>query len=845
MEGLVEVILQRMSHLELVSGESSVKSDSLQKLCLCLESGLSTDLRARVIRSIRSFVLDWDRVIRSMAFRCLRYCFSGRDVEEVLLAFSLDKLCISRLDAAKSSVERSQILRFIARWLHSTQREDVVEFFTKSLLEIAWSHAAATQISSFDSCMVDILICICSRFPVVSSRVSALRRLLNHAVSAFDTHIRDKIISLVVAQSRLRPPVTVPEDHLTAQIVAILLQSPLGTLTLQASMSAKFITDRESVMEQLLILRMDTFSKCRVDSLLHPMRDEIVETLISVSEKRFLALFDSLDSNVMGWKHTKWIKPFCRSLLPSRRSSFSDVVIETVNQEDTNKVDENQGSARFEGFSRLIADHLLIDDKQLHPFLYASTLVSITRLSYCAQDHWLTADRVSKLASLHSLDSELLWLASFRKDAVSLLQAIESGWTDRMWGESWVGTDLEAIDLFCAVIEGSYSEIRSHQESAGVMWSVNGTQFGSVSLVRPSLASLISLGAHGSQSRLELVWNCPLSFPHDVALIDSPTAGLKGILRIDYGSTCSATLDVSMEQIQDALTRNTYILGGTQIAEYFHSCSGITVTFELVNGGNGYNLIALSKQKSKQKAFLRKESWVWLRQSPLATLGASGKALDWIRFSKFEDLNRAMKFLNSSNVSEAKRGLYLFGMLLISGSGAAIQLCSDFGFIDLLNDILSLKKTVPRPLLIACYDIAEFVSFSFDSSPVIVPNIGVLDGSFWTVEKQLIPEVSSPLFNESTNAAEAFTDRHLNIFREINALASSVHFKQNTASLNATKQKNPEIFQSVPLWLAVMDRLRVGRFNLQSRRIIHSLFMHTFHSDASFMTLDRLVSLAP
>jgi hypothetical protein len=73
-------------------------------------------------------------------------------------------------------------------------------------------------------------------------------------------------------------------------------------------------------------------------------------------------------------------------------------------------------------------------------------------------------------------------------------------------------------------------------------------------------------------------------------------------------------------------------------------------------------------------------------------------------------------------------------------------------------------------------------------------------------------------------------------------LASSVHFKQKSSSLSARKQKSPEIFLSIPLWLAAMERLQAGRFNLQSRRAIHSLFMQTFHSPESMQTLDRLVS---
>jgi hypothetical protein len=98
-----------------------------------------------------------------------------------------------------------------------------------------------------------------------------------------------------------------------------------------------------------------------------------------------------------------------------------------------------------------------------------------------------------------------------------------------------------------------------------------------------------------------------------------------------------------------------------------------------------------------------------------------------------------------------------------------------------------------------------------------------------------------PKVNLSAAVDKAFTELHLTVLREIDSLASSVHFKQKSASLSARKQKSPEIFMSIPLWLAAMERLQGGRFNLQSRRAIHTLFMQTFHCPESMQTLDRLV----
>jgi hypothetical protein len=103
-----------------------------------------------------------------------------------------------------------------------------------------------------------------------------------------------------------------------------------------------------------------------------------------------------------------------------------------------------------------------------------------------------------------------------------------------------------------------------------------------------------------------------------------------------------------------------------------------------------------------------------------------------------------------------------------------------------------------------------------------------------------IPDVPRlPAVNASNQPAEAFTDEHLAVVHAIDALASSVHFKQKSAALTEKKSKTPLLFQSVPLWAAVMERVCVGRFTLQARRLIHSLFIHTICDDVALAILDK------
>ena len=88
------------------------------------------------------------------------------------------------------------------------------------------------------------------------------------------------------------------------------------------------------------------------------------------------------------------------------------------------------------------------------------------------------------------------------------------------------------------------------------------------------------------------------------------------------------------------------------------------------------------------------------------------------------------------------------------------------------------------------------------------------------------------------------SDELSSVVQKIDSLASSVHFKQKSASLLAKKQKNPSVFHSVALWVTVMQRLSIGRFSLQARRVVHSLFIHTFSDEESLETLDSLISVS-
>jgi hypothetical protein len=98
-----------------------------------------------------------------------------------------------------------------------------------------------------------------------------------------------------------------------------------------------------------------------------------------------------------------------------------------------------------------------------------------------------------------------------------------------------------------------------------------------------------------------------------------------------------------------------------------------------------------------------------------------------------------------------------------------------------------------------------------------------------------------PLTYGIANPAAAFTDDHVTVLAAIDSLASTIHMRQKSSSLNDKYHSHPELFLSVPLWMAVMDRVSVGTFSLQARRVIHGLFIHTFFENESLALLDKLI----
>jgi hypothetical protein len=178
--------------------------------------------------------------------------------------------------------------------------------------------------------------------------------------------------------------------------------------------------------------------------------------------------------------------------------------------------------------------------------------------------------------------------------------------------------------------------------------------------------------------------------------------------------------------------------------------------------------------------------------------------------------------------------LWLVGGLLLSKSEAAWSLASDLGVIEVIHAIVS-----SRPVAFSNMHLFTAVRMA-NMAGLTLPSLELLSGKSIPSTVPTLPKL--PPKNDSSNQYEAFTEAHLELLADLDSLASSVHFKQKSAALAAKKQKNGALFQSVPLWYAVMDRMTIGRYSLQVRRLIHSLFVHTICDEKSMEVYDSLLS---
>ena len=848
-----------MALLRFVSGESSIKLDALHRICsvVATSPSLPMKLSPMVIEHLRVYMLDWDRLVRSTAFRCLRYSICP-ETEDIMVSLAIDSFTTYRLEASKSSLERVSIIRFVSVWVSLTDRDAVVELFINSILELILGQVGAQSgpLSPFLVSLIDLYMSIVTRHPLIGSRVGRIAEFFEVVFPALQGAQRDQLLQLVMHVSSRVSPVRLAESTITPGIMVYLLNSVTGIAILANSVDAATLSRSDDYLDCLLAALSQARTYEYILQLIDPFRLELADHILSVNKFKYMALIAGVDVESMRWKFPSWVTDRLSdtTLSGSRRSSLPPTAVDQslissklashAKITELNSVRYGSGSlsANVDRCSKLLHDYFLKDDGRLHSFVYMA-LVSLTcDLLASVKDPWqedASLKDASLIAGLPGMDSDQIWLLSFRGDPDGLLRAKESGWMDHMWEHEW----LRSIRLFSDImdetlLEGCSLSPPTIQHGGDAVWSINGTSFNSAQMRRPAMHALRKY-AMDSQHMLQILWTSPLSSWHECVLLDDPLVLSESTILIELirdSAVTAVCVDPNDPVVRNALLDNIFIVDRCEIGEYQDPHSGVIFTVSSPSQGEGRALIAVFIPVCRSGS-VSVDPMDWAQMHPASSIGATEAGCAYLKDRKADFLATAVESFRDDS-HDGKQSAWFLGCLA-AASQHGYNLCREIGCIEILSAIVTGSLCVSTDQTVICFHIADLIRRNVNKDAIDAPVLGVLASRRLSAEG--VPGISPVLaVPESGSPTVAFTSSHEHILKEIDSLASSVHFKQKAASLATKRQKHPDWFLSVPLWQSVTERIRVGRFSLQARRVIHSLFIHTFYESEALEVLDRL-----
>lgn len=827
MDEYINILCRRLRMVCFVSGEPNLKVDALHRLTCALGShpSLDAEVLLKVCDLMRVFIMDWDRTVRACAFRCLRYAIYSdpRLVEEKLVKSGCHDLIVVRLEACKSSTERAAILKLIGLWIEIGGSEIAIQRYLSSIVELLLAMSSAPQ-GNAQVDLTSVLFGLASeaafRFPSTCFRI--IQRALEGIVPALRDVERLSLISVVKFLSLHVQVMSLPASLLTAEVFADLVGSEVGIAILSRSLELSQLSSDDFL--DIVIARAPLSPL--LEDLLLPFKEELMEVLISTNRFRYLALLKPVDTSSVDWKYPEWIKDRIEASTSgstsrrglSRRSSEAVSLAPTVHVLSGDATTSNQ---RLEEMMRLLESKesdslkwkMLVETLQdsKNPILTEFAVTEISRLAIQADTNRSSYD-VAAIAKLPSIQSDLLWLLAIKNDEARTAQAIQSGWLDDRWDHHW-SRDIFQLPMACNVLVPSGGIPHSGT------WNINGLELRATIIRRPDP------GIKDCQNltrELQLV--STVNTKYWAALLDEPLIVNSGIFKVSFDARDKAEIDVTDPTIVGILEKNHYASHGTKLTEI--TVDSISLIFEVPD--SGFGLIAVLKPAQSAPALPSMSEWERSAHF-LACIASTSEGVSWLRSRKLDELKNSACMANSDTDA-----LWFVSGLLFPTTEASSVLASEIRISDLIQRILTV-----RPLI--CSHQHFFAAVRIASlAGLPLPPLGHLTGSRTPFTAPKLPKL--PDMNFSTVHSEAFTDAHIDILSDLDSLASSVHFKQRSAALASKKQKHGGLFLSVPLWFAVMSRMNIGRYSLQVRRVIHSLFLHILCDERSIEVYDSLLS---
>ena len=842
------VLGRRLLNVRFISGESSLKVDAIHRITtvLCSPCDLDTEAVKHVCDMMRIFIIDWDRTVRSSAFRCLRYCLIREpSLGQAFVETSVDVLAISRLEACKSSVERAAVLRFLTIWLSTSAGDNFKTRVVSSLVELlVASGTVGTNpggLSGFSKTLLNMILDVADRSPVAIK--GQLGLLLEFAQSFTDGDFRARILSVVLRMVWEGHITRIPEQMISPDVFISLSRSFTGAALLARSVDGSFLTS-DSLYQALMDEEVTNPS---VSTLIEHFKEELVERFIITKKFHLLQFFKSVDVSSIQWKFPDWLKERVESSTSgstsrrplSRRSSVSaapvvdlmgpSAVITRANRTFTDAQHLLQSGSSFQ----LKREKLIAIAEDLYANPHSVVLVEIIIMEICKLIVCSPRDQrtdLARIAHLPGLDSPVLWLLAFLEEPEQVSIAMGSGWLNSQWNKVWNGELLEnlaSLSMECDI------DLNRHGPPVGQppVWIVNGISYRAFAARRPGADSK---SIQKQMRDISFISN--LSCPHWIVVMDEPLIPMDGKFTVTANNGKSTELDVADPSIVTMIAEKRFKLYAANVSEV--TLGPFTFTLEYTEREE-YCLLAVAQRCAEQDC-VNVEKLPWELICPTSVLGTTREGCEWLRANKKKDLEAALVNVESCITGSTTQDLWLVGGLLMSGSEQADTLANELGVDVFIRRVLTGELPSAPAIVFTAARIAEISNQRRGLDVFPSPSLTALTFKRSVPSIPDVPEL--PPMKRSSVIAEAFTEAHIEILKEIDTLASSVHFKQKSASLMAKKQKQGALFLSVPLWFAVMERTQVGRFPLQARRVVHSLFIHTLCEEASFTILDNLRS---
>jgi hypothetical protein len=250
-EATFEQTEDALNQLGFTTGNSSTKLQVLDVFEDFIDSADGNMvILSRWIRAIRMFVFDWDRQVRTRAFRLLRYLLD-QDSEELFINFSIHKLVIIRLESSKSPHERVSVLRLIGLWIALTRNSELVSSFYRSLTAMVTAHTAPLVgiATDFYSTILQVILAASTRFP--NETLGFLVQILNTSSSRFEPVLLPLLLDRICgACSSTNSCVQLSSEIISNTVISHLSKSNTGISILHHSLtSQKVIENSRSIAE--------------------------------------------------------------------------------------------------------------------------------------------------------------------------------------------------------------------------------------------------------------------------------------------------------------------------------------------------------------------------------------------------------------------------------------------------------------------------------------------------------------------------------------------------------------------------------------------------------------------